>query len=106
MSAAIEQRNQDATCYVGGLDERVNEELLWELMIQANTIDIIYTSHLNIKHNESFIFGVGHMAVDPNSSKIVTVHAVSLKFLERSAFLSFRQSHFPCNIIVQLITNN
>ena len=35
MSAAIEQRNQDATCYVGNLDERVHEELLWELMLQA-----------------------------------------------------------------------
>eukprot|EP01039_Chlorochromonas_danica_P011332 gene11332-12647_t len=38
MSAAIEQRNQDATCYVGNLDERVNEELLWELMLQVGPI--------------------------------------------------------------------
>lgn len=38
MSAAIEQRNQEATCYVGNLDEKVNEELLWELMLQAGPI--------------------------------------------------------------------
>lgn len=38
MSAAIEQRNQDATVYVGNLDERVSEELLWELMLQAGSV--------------------------------------------------------------------
>lgn len=38
MSAAIEQRNQDATVYVGGLDEKMNEELLWELMLQCGPV--------------------------------------------------------------------
>jgi splicing factor 3B subunit 4 len=38
MSAAIEQRNQDATLYVGNLDDRVSEELLWELMLQAGSV--------------------------------------------------------------------
>lgn len=38
MSASIEQRNQDATCYVGNLDEKVNEELLWELMLQGGPV--------------------------------------------------------------------
>eukprot|EP00617_Octactis_speculum_P013555 CAMPEP_0185767476 /NCGR_PEP_ID=MMETSP1174-20130828/43967_1 /TAXON_ID=35687 /ORGANISM="Dictyocha speculum, Strain CCMP1381" /LENGTH=348 /DNA_ID=CAMNT_0028451713 /DNA_START=59 /DNA_END=1105 /DNA_ORIENTATION=+ len=38
MSAAIEQRNQDATCYCGNLDEQVDEELLWELMLQAGPV--------------------------------------------------------------------
>ena len=37
-SAAIEQRNQDATCYCGGLDEKVTEELLWELMTNAGPV--------------------------------------------------------------------
>ena len=35
-SAAVAQRNQDATCYVGGLDDKVDEELLWELFVQAS----------------------------------------------------------------------
>mmetsp|Transcript_36044 Transcript_36044/g.36727 ORF Transcript_36044/g.36727 Transcript_36044/m.36727 type:complete len:332 (-) Transcript_36044:215-1210(-) len=38
MSAAIEQRNQDATCYVGNLDEKITEELLWELMLQSGPV--------------------------------------------------------------------
>ena len=31
MSASIEQRNQDATCYTGNLDTAVTEALLWEV---------------------------------------------------------------------------
>lgn len=38
MSAAIEQRNQEATAYVGNLDEAVGEEMLWELMIQSGPV--------------------------------------------------------------------
>ena len=35
MSAGIEQRNQDATIYVGNIDEKCNDELIWELFIQV-----------------------------------------------------------------------
>ena len=38
MSAGIEQRNQDATVYVGNLDEQMSDELLWELMIQSGPV--------------------------------------------------------------------
>ena len=38
MSAAVEQRNQDATCYCGNLDEKCTEELLWELMLQCGPV--------------------------------------------------------------------
>eukprot|EP00750_Incisomonas_marina_P005015 INCI13564.1.p1 GENE.INCI13564.1~~INCI13564.1.p1 ORF type:complete len:376 (-),score=31.49 INCI13564.1:189-1316(-) len=38
MSAHLEQRNQDATCYCGNLDDRVTEELLHELMVQAGPV--------------------------------------------------------------------
>ena len=38
MSADVVQRNQAATVYVGNLDEKVNEELLWELMLQAGPV--------------------------------------------------------------------
>lgn len=37
-SGAIQQRNQDATVYVGNLDEKVTDELLWELMLQAGPV--------------------------------------------------------------------
>lgn len=42
MSAAIEQRNQDATLYVGNLDDKVTEELLWELMLQAGSVSNVH----------------------------------------------------------------
>ncbi|TYZ67080.1 hypothetical protein PybrP1_003875 [[Pythium] brassicae (nom. inval.)] len=42
MSAAIEQRNQDATLYVGNLDDKVSEELLWELMLQAGAVSNVH----------------------------------------------------------------
>lgn len=32
------ERNQDATIYVGNLDQRVHEELLWELFIQVGPV--------------------------------------------------------------------
>ncbi|XP_078617254.1 splicing factor 3B subunit 4-like [Branchiostoma floridae x Branchiostoma japonicum] len=34
----ISERNQDATVYVGGLDEKVSEALLWELFLQAGPV--------------------------------------------------------------------
>jgi hypothetical protein len=35
-----EQRNQEATCYVGDLDVKVDESLLWELMLQAGPVSM------------------------------------------------------------------
>ena len=34
----ISERNQDATIYVGGLDEKVTESLLWELFVQVRVL--------------------------------------------------------------------
>lgn len=31
-------RNQDATIYVGGLDDKVTESILWELFVQAGPV--------------------------------------------------------------------
>jgi splicing factor 3B subunit 4 len=38
----IVDRNQEATIYVGNLDDQVNESLLWELMIQAGPVTKVY----------------------------------------------------------------
>ncbi|TPX72118.1 hypothetical protein SpCBS45565_g00718 [Spizellomyces sp. 'palustris'] len=38
MSNRPEERNQDATVYVGNVDDRVSEGLLWELMLQAGPV--------------------------------------------------------------------
>ena len=32
------ERNQEATCYVGNLDLRISEEILWELFIQCGPV--------------------------------------------------------------------
>ncbi|XP_037888309.1 splicing factor 3B subunit 4 isoform X1 [Glossina fuscipes] len=37
----IAERNQDATIYVGGLDDKVSETLLWELFVQAGPVGMI-----------------------------------------------------------------
>ncbi|XP_065220416.1 splicing factor 3B subunit 4 [Planococcus citri] len=34
----IAERNQDATIYVGGLDDKVSDTLLWELFVQAGPV--------------------------------------------------------------------
>jgi hypothetical protein len=31
-------RNQEATCYVGNIDLQANEELIWELCVQAGPV--------------------------------------------------------------------
>ncbi|XP_051127078.1 uncharacterized protein LOC127248663 [Andrographis paniculata] len=36
------ERNQDATVYVGNLDTKVSEELLWELFVQAGPVVNVY----------------------------------------------------------------
>lgn len=40
--ATAEERNQDATLYVGHLDEKVTEALLWELFLQAGPIQSVH----------------------------------------------------------------
>ena len=37
-SAPIAERNQDATVYVGNLDEKMTESLIWELFLQASPV--------------------------------------------------------------------
>eukprot|EP00824_Muranothrix_gubernata_P007957 TRINITY_DN2016_c5_g1_i1.p2 TRINITY_DN2016_c5_g1~~TRINITY_DN2016_c5_g1_i1.p2 ORF type:complete len:332 (-),score=69.59 TRINITY_DN2016_c5_g1_i1:37-978(-) len=37
-----EHRNQDATCYVGGIDIKISEELLWELFAQMGPVVNVY----------------------------------------------------------------
>lgn len=38
MAAVTLERNQDASIYVGGLDEKVSEAVLWELFVQAGPV--------------------------------------------------------------------
>ncbi|CAG8463093.1 5201_t:CDS:2 [Diversispora eburnea] len=44
-SRPTEERNQDATVYIGNLDERCTEALIWELMLQAGPVDRVTQTH-------------------------------------------------------------
>lgn len=38
LGGTIFERNQEATVYVGNLEPRVNEEIIWELFLQAGPV--------------------------------------------------------------------
>lgn len=38
LSVHSADRNQEATCYVGNIDVQANEELVWELFVQAGPV--------------------------------------------------------------------
>lgn len=38
-----EDRNPDATLYVGNLDDKVSDALLWEFMLQAGPVGITFS---------------------------------------------------------------
>lgn len=37
------ERNQEATIYIGNLDERCSESLVWELMLQAGPVGKVFS---------------------------------------------------------------
>lgn len=47
----IAERNQDATIYVGGLDEKVNEGILWELFVQAGPVVNVHMPKDRVTNN-------------------------------------------------------
>jgi splicing factor 3B subunit 4 len=58
MSGAVEQRNSAATCYVGGLEARVTEELLWELFTQVGPVASVFVPRDKVTeqhHNYGFV---------------------------------------------------
>merc|ERR1719482_1555149 len=40
--AQVYERNQEATCYVGNLDPKVDDELLWELFTQTGVVHSVH----------------------------------------------------------------
>eukprot|EP00124_Ichthyophonus_hoferi_P001514 Ihof_evm13s80 gene=Ihof_evmTU13s80 len=57
MSAQVIERNQEATCYVGNLDERVTDDILYELFLQAGPIVNLHVPKDRVTgHHQSFGF--------------------------------------------------
>lgn len=48
---AVAERNQDATIYVGGLDEKVSETLIWELFVQGGPVVNVHMPKDRITQN-------------------------------------------------------
>ena len=42
LGANVRDRNTDATCYIGNLEPQVDEELLWEIFVQAGPVVNVY----------------------------------------------------------------
>lgn len=47
------ERNQEATCYIGNLDQQVNDEILWELFLQVGTVVNVYIPKDRITNTHS-----------------------------------------------------
>ena len=59
----VSERNQDATIYVGGLDEKVTESLLWELFVQVTPISFQVRTVLQLSGQAGPVVNV-HMPKD------------------------------------------
>ena len=46
-SVYLQERNQAATCFVGDLDPRVSDAIIWELMLQAGPVGLSFLEPLS-----------------------------------------------------------
>jgi RNA recognition motif-containing protein len=52
------ERNQEATIYIGNLDERCTESLVWELMLQAGPVGKFCNDFNRMHLNTNFFFTI------------------------------------------------
>ncbi|KAJ2716603.1 Spliceosome-associated protein 49 [Coemansia spiralis] len=71
-------RNQDASVYVGNLDERVTDALLWELMVQAGPVVSVHVPKDRVTQmNQGFAF-VELQSADDAEYAVKIMNAVRL----------------------------
>jgi len=73
-----EERNQDATVYVGGLDEECSEELLWELMLQAGPVVNVHMPKDRISGVHQFYGFVEFLSEDDADYAIKVLNMIKL----------------------------
>lgn len=73
-----EERNQDATVYVGGLDEECSEELLWELMLQAGPVVNVHMPKDRISGLHQFYGFVEFLSEDDADYAIKVLNMIKL----------------------------
>ena len=76
MSAAVEQRNQDATCYCGNLDEKCTEELLWELMLQCGPVVNVHMPRDKVTGNHQG-YGFVEFRVEEDAEYTIKVRSLA-----------------------------
>ena len=52
------ERNQEATVYVGNIDQKVNEEVLWELFVQCGPVVNIHLPRDKITSDHQVIVNI------------------------------------------------
>ena len=50
------ERNQEATVYVGNIDQKVSEDVLWELFIQCGPVVNVHIPRDKITNEHQVIF--------------------------------------------------
>ena len=75
----ISERNQDATIYVGGLDDKVTEAIVWELFVQAGPVVNVHMPKDRVTQNHQ-----GYGFVEFLGELIILEHALSVHSPARS----------------------
>jgi RNA recognition motif-containing protein len=110
---AVAERNQDATIYVGGLDEKVSETILWELFVQAGPVvnvhmpkDRITQNHqgygfIEFMSEEDADYAIKIMNMIKLYGKPIRVNKVNKRLADISVLnrISFRSYFYPSNKI-------
>jgi splicing factor 3B subunit 4 len=74
----IQERNQDATIYVGGLDEKMTEALLWELFLQAGPVVNVHVPRDRITQTHQGYGFVEFMSEDDADYAIKIMNMIKL----------------------------
>ena len=71
-------RNQEATVYVGGLEARVNEELIWELFLQVGQVSNVHLPRDKVTHEHQGYGFVEFKSEEDADYAIKILHMVRL----------------------------
>ncbi|XP_037085799.1 splicing factor 3B subunit 4-like, partial [Pollicipes pollicipes] len=74
----ISERNQDATIYCGGLDEKVSEAILWELFVQAGPVVNVHMPKDRVTMNHQGYGFVEFMGEDDADYAIKIMNMIKL----------------------------
>lgn len=78
LGGGIFERNQEATIYVGNLEPRVNEELIWELFLQAGPVANVHIPRDKVTNEHQSYGFVEFKAEEDADYSIKILHMVKL----------------------------